>query len=1370
VTLAIGLVGALVGPFGVASADLPVGSDQDTTGPQIAAFSFAPNSVDVRSTDAQMTGTAHLTDDLSGVDDVSISYQSPSEFQSMSFRFTSSDRASGTALDGMYESTLTVGTYREAGTWTVTGATTKDAVGNTASYTAAQAAALGASPFTVQSNPDTIPPQVTGVRWSPATLDVSSADGSPSFEWDITDQGGSGAWAAQISLSSPSGRQSMIGQGFDNGTVAQDAVTVSGAGQTSTPSPPYNSFENGLSQFSEPGVWTVNYVQVYDRAFNRRLYQGAELAAILPASPFLVVSDPADLGGPEISAFRFSPSSIDVSTAPASVNVEFDVHDDLAGVQGAWVTFQSPTISASPPFLQRFGTFHQYLTEARVLDGTVSGRVEFPTYDRGGDWIIAQLCVIDRVKHQVCYTGDDIATRGPTKLTVIANEPPRVSVTGVVDGTSYTQHPTAGCSVVDREDGTITSVLPVRTGPVDGVYTLTCSYTDSGGKTASSTATYRLDSARGMADLELTKQGPPAANAGEELTYHIRVKNNGPDVATNVMVDDTLPNNLELVSTDPVPPACAGNVTIVCNLGTLAVGETGVATIVARAKQAGPVHNDATAASDQSDPNPADNTGGWSTDVGPPPSVHVHKGVAVLTGPRLRYTIDVENEGPTTAYGVVAKDILDPGWTLLHVDTTQGVCDAQVVCAIGTLTVGQKATVTIEIGIVTFEPVHNEVTATWYGGGIEVAGVTSPGLPFLVVSKAHQGDFFAGGIGTYTVTVSNIGSGPTTEPIVVTDTLPPGMTFAGSSGGDFSCGPVAGTSATCTRTTPLDAQASASFTLTVNVAADAPRQPMNTVEIRGGGGFDQPDPSADPGTIVDPPVLGVHKTVKERVVRIGHNFTYLIDVTNTGARTATNVQVIDTLPGSVNLVSITPGAPACTGTQTIACNLGDLPVGVTVTVEIVVKPREITVLTNKAFAWADGLRPTSSGEVGTDVLPEGHLSVEKVADKPVVLQDSLLRYTITAKNLGPGDASNVKINDPLPAGVELVSIQPDPTYGMTCNVTTPPAPVVLGGPVVCTIPLLPELTTSKVVITVHVLRIGPLANSATVGSDDTGPGSGGTATATVLVAAPSLSISTSTNGTDGGSLWVGDPITWKYHVTNTGNVDLSSVRVTDNKLAPSAINCGSGSNVISSLAVGASVDCNATGTAVLGAYSNVGTGTGSPPVGGNVSATDTSSYTGYGTGLIAPTATTCQQFAGHTSGSLTDELYLVSKGKIGSVAPGVFFYYGKIAVNASTQSFVVRQSNPSAWKPLGVQQAILWDANCTKTAAKLTTDATGRTTIDTSTLKTGTYYISIKYDPGVLVGAALPTPYPTVPYTFGTYLNSNPYASSNAVISFKPKP
>ena len=146
----------------------------------------------------------------------------------------------------------------------------------------------------------------------------------------------------------------------------------------------------------------------------------------------------------------------------------------------------------------------------------------------------------------------------------------------------------------------------------------------------------------------------------------------------------------------------------------------------------------------------------------------------------------------------------------------------------------------------------------------------------------------------------------------------------------------------------------------------------------------------------------------------------------------------------------------------------------------------------------DGILPVSSGHVSTEVKPEATFEVTKQADKPVVLEDSNLRYTITAKNLGPGDTTNVKINDPLPANVELVSIDPDPTYGMTCNVTTPPSPVVLTGPVVCTIPLLPELTVTKVVITVHVLRYGPLANTATVTCDDCNP-TGTPSTETVQV-------------------------------------------------------------------------------------------------------------------------------------------------------------------------------------------------------------------------------------------------------------------------------
>ena len=43
---------------------------------------------------------------------------------------------------------------------------------------------------------------------------------------------------------------------------------------------------------------------------------------------------PPTMASPRFGEFRFSPTAIDVSTAPATVNVEFDVHDDLAGSGG----------------------------------------------------------------------------------------------------------------------------------------------------------------------------------------------------------------------------------------------------------------------------------------------------------------------------------------------------------------------------------------------------------------------------------------------------------------------------------------------------------------------------------------------------------------------------------------------------------------------------------------------------------------------------------------------------------------------------------------------------------------------------------------------------------------------------------------------------------------------------------------------------------------------------------------------------------------------------------------------------------------------------------------------------------------------------
>ncbi len=85
----------------------------------------------------------------------------------------------------------------------------------------------------------------------------------------------------------------------------------------------------------------------------------------------------------------------------------------------------------------------------------------------------------------------------------------------------------------------------------------------------------------------------------------------------------------------------------------------------------------------------------------------------------------------------------------------------------------------------------------------------------------------------------------------------------------------------------------------------------------------------------------------------------------------------------------------------------------------------------------------------------------------------------------------------------------------------------------------------------------------------------------------------------------------EYEVTNSGNVALTNMTVSDDQIVNDAadIDCGSGNNVIASLGVSASVTCTATGTAASGQYTNEGTA--STTYGGNpVSDTDLSNYFG----------------------------------------------------------------------------------------------------------------------------------------------------------------
>lgn len=106
-----------------------------------------------------------------------------------------------------------------------------------------------------------------------------------------------------------------------------------------------------------------------------------------------------------------------------------------------------------------------------------------------------------------------------------------------------------------------------------------------------------------------------------------------------------------------------------------------------------------------------------------------------------------------------------------------------------------------------------------------------------------------------------------------------------------------------------------------------------------------------------------------------------------------------------------------------------------------------------------------------------------------------------------------------------------------------------------------------------------------------------------------ITIEKATNGEDadlptGPEIVVGDPVTWTYAVTNTGEVTLNNVTVTDNQGI--IVNCP-----LTMLTPSQSMTCIATGIATVGQYANIGSVTGTPETGGPpVTDSDPSHYIG----------------------------------------------------------------------------------------------------------------------------------------------------------------
>jgi uncharacterized repeat protein (TIGR01451 family) len=206
----------------------------------------------------------------------------------------------------------------------------------------------------------------------------------------------------------------------------------------------------------------------------------------------------------------------------------------------------------------------------------------------------------------------------------------------------------AGATVTNT--ATVTGAQP---DPNPGNNTGTASTTIAGTGTAVPTGV-----PTNSADMSLTKVGAPnPVNVGSNLTYTYTIVNNGPGVATGVVMSDFVQAGLTFVSATATQGTCTlSNNVLTCNVGTMNPGAVVTVTNVVQpqASLAGStITNTASVAAQQPDPNPANNTATATVQVaGAGTVVAATQTVVAATQTAIAATQTATGTGPVVPPGI----------------------------------------------------------------------------------------------------------------------------------------------------------------------------------------------------------------------------------------------------------------------------------------------------------------------------------------------------------------------------------------------------------------------------------------------------------------------------------------------------------------------------------------------------------------------------------------------------------------------------------------------------------------------------------------------------------------------------------------------
>jgi|CXWL01.1.fsa_nt_gi uncharacterized repeat protein (TIGR01451 family) len=514
----------------------------------------------------------------------------------------------------------------------------------------------------------------------------------------------------------------------------------------------------------------------------------------------------------------------------------------------------------------------------------------------------------------------NVTAGGTTTYTIVASNPGPSNAPGSSVADTFSVDLTCNWTCAGAGGGTCTAgpvagnIADTVNLPAGGSVTYTANCTVSAGASGSVSNTATVSAPAGVtdptpannsatdtdfidavADLSITKtDGITTVTPGGSTTYTIVASNAGPSDVNNLTVDGTFPASLTCNWTCAsaggafCTSAGAGNINDTSvNLpvgGT--VTYTAACTISGSAT--GSVVNTATVASCTrrvagctiaTDPNPANNSATDTDTVGVQADLAITKtdGVTSVTaGASTTYTITASNAGPSAATGATVADTfpaaLTCNWTC--VGAGGGTCTAAgsgnindtvnlpaagsvtytASCTISgsaTGTISNTATVAAPAGVTDPTPGNDSATDV-------DAVLAAPGANVSGTKTASGGPFNSGGTVTYTVTLTNSGTGaqadnPGNEFV---DVLPASLALVSATATSGTAVATVGTN-TVTWNGSLAPSASVTITITATIL---PAAAGTTVNNQGTASYDSDGNGANDGTAQtdDPTVVGAN--------------------------------------------------------------------------------------------------------------------------------------------------------------------------------------------------------------------------------------------------------------------------------------------------------------------------------------------------------------------------------------------------------------------------------------------------------------------------------------------------------------------------------